>query len=262
MVAAVVDYYSPSLPGNKYPAELVVWCAGAPVDEGASVDDTPIHWMCLGTVHLQTGSENRSTAGSSKLGWTHDDSLVLAVPVAVGDGAKKGDSNERVEVGVQKSSNGCLLSITHWEENSTVLKSGDNRAYVATRAKASGGIDMPGILAAFPFFSEQIGGMHVASWKGETYLVGDKNSEEKSTIRVIFWSGKRMCIFEVMSPSAISSSTTRKGPLPSVNLLWTDVSFVVVLSVTCKIKSFCSYYNYVGYWKPRSIYWPIHRMAA
>lgn len=224
LVAAIVDYCSPSLPNSVYPAELVVWCATAPVNEADT--EAALHWMCLGTVHLQTGAENRKTAGRSKLGWTHDDSLVLAVLVAVKSTLDNNRSEQMASaVGVKKSSLGCLISVTHWSETLPAAKSTDNSTYVATRAKASGGIDMPGILASLPFFSEHVSGMHVASWNEKNFLVGEnETSNRASAIRIVFWSGKKMCIFEVTCPAAIDAAASSKTVLaPTVSLLWTDV---------------------------------------
>ena len=138
-------------------------------------------------------------------------------------------------VGVRKSSNGCLISVTHWAETSAAQQSGENRAYVATRSKADGGIDMPGILAAVPFFNDKIDGMHVASWKEQDFLVGgESRPKQYSTIRVIFWAGKKICMFEISCPAATNSATaTKKKTMcsPEVTLLWTDVSFLCIAAL-------------------------------
>lgn len=225
MVAAIVDFYSSNIEKTAYPAELVVWCAGAPT-EADSANDPALFWMCLGTVHLQTGPENRSSAGYSKIGWTHEDSLVLAVPVVIDRSISKNNEDESNQMGVQKSPNGCLLSVTHWAEASTAHQAGDKR-YVATRSKAAGGIEMPGILAEMPFFSEKMAGMYVASWKEEKLLVGNTASaSHESSIRVIFWSGKRICIFSVTCPASTEASIVGKSKFekaPTATLIWTDV---------------------------------------
>lgn len=259
MVAAIVDYYSPTLSASVYPAELIVWCAGADVDCATS----PLHWLCLGSVHLQTGSENRPTAGKSQIGWTHEESLLLAVPVVAGCGDSDGcDSDVGEHLGVRKSSFGCLISVTNWEEVAPVSRSGENKKYVATRAKASGGIDMPGILAPLPFFTEIISGMIVATWSEKDYLRSDETSSNRSsTVRVLFWAGKKICMFEVNTPVAIGSSVVgRQGSSPSINLLWTDVS---LMQLCCEISS---YYYFAGYWQSRAIHrafsWLAYRLCT
>lgn len=172
-----------------------------------------------------------------------------------GEAAAIGDRDEIALVGAPKSTNGCLISVTHWAETSAAQQSDENKAYVATRSKADGGIDMPGILTAVPFFNEKIAGMHVASWKEQNYLVGgESRPKQNSTIRVIFWAGKKICMFEISCPAATNSATAaRKNSVcsPEVTLLWTDVRFLhyCVFAFTNHV----SLYSRTGYRESSSV---------
>ena len=242
MISAVIDYYTEHLPVAAAPAELLVWCSGVSAAESSDEyeNEESLKWVCLGSVKLNTGVHNRAIAGKSCIGWTRDDSLVLSVPCdASGDkaglysdpDAEHRSSSNTGFVGVPRSNYGCLLSVTHWFESATVhVTRGDRQTYVATRSKADGGIEMPGLFMSLPFFTEPAVGMHVVTWK-ENNAIRDSSTQD-STLRVIFWCGRRLCIFRVSYASSTSAIERSK---PSASLIWTDVSccaiiFVIIVS--------------------------------
>lgn len=241
MISAIIDYHKESLSVTTAPAELLVWCSGvSSVDSEESENEENFKWICLGSVKLNTGVHNRAIAGKSCIGWTQDDSLILSVPCdASGDmtalyADSDVDNSSAGFVGVPRSNYGCLLSVTHWFESASVhISRGDRKTYVATRSKADGGIDMPGLFLSLPFFSEPAVGMHVVTWK-ENGVFRDSTSPD-STLRVIFWSGRRLCIFRV---SYASTSTSNGRNKASASLIWTDVSLIILLPYTLFLNYF------------------------
>lgn len=206
LVVAVLDYYSPSHPEVEIGGELVVWCRIS--DPTAQSEASKLSWTCMGNVLLQTGAENRHLAGTSSIGWTHDDSLILAVPVDT--------SNVQPENGAPRTHYSALVSVTNWIEAHE--KEGAIGSAPA-RTKGPGGIDMPGILTALPGFTESPHGMFVASWN-DAKILGDNNTPSRS-IKAILWAGKRICIAQIVCPTAYKSKIRLS---PAVSILWTDVS--------------------------------------
>lgn len=205
LLAAVIDYYSTSSPEVEIGGELLVWCKAS---NSTLSDANQLSWTCLGNVHLQTGSENRHLSGSSSIGWTHDDSLILAVPVDT--------SNIQPENGAPKTNYSALVSVTNWIQ--TPNRDGAGASFPA-RTKGPGGIEMPGRLTPLPGFTESPHGISVTSWN-DSKVLGDNTAPSRS-IKVLFWAGKRMCIAQVTCPTAEKSKFRQ---VPSVSILWTDVS--------------------------------------
>jgi hypothetical protein len=235
MIAAIIDFYSSNLPSEAHPAELIVWCSAVSLAEEAV--DNKLSWTCLGSVHLHTGEANRSLAGQAKVGWTHDDSLVLSVPVF--------STEDRSSQNPLSSTYGCLLSVTHWFEKSVTAKSGDNMTYVATRSKADGGIDMPGLLIKLPMFHDIPVGMHILSWDESKLLVGSsvtqdtKSAEYVTAFRIALWAGKRVSVFHCTCPSASCDNRLKQDP--AVELIWSDVSILYSVTYSSNFNSPAEY---------------------